>query len=241
MVKNAIDFNTSGNVAMFVVESLQGAGGVHEMPKGFVKKSAEYARAAGGLYAADEVQCGFARTGTFWGFEQLDVTPDIVIMAKTMGNGIPMAGVAMSKEVSNAIDRVTLSTYSANPLGITAAREVLKIIDDEGLVENSRLRGEQLKNGLKALQSRYEQIGDVRGQGLLIGCEFVRDRESKQPIDAELFGDIFERTKDHGVLCTKSGRFGNILRFLPPLCITEEDVDFTLDVVELSIKEAYEN
>jgi alanine-glyoxylate transaminase/(R)-3-amino-2-methylpropionate-pyruvate transaminase len=163
MVKNAIDFNTSGNVAMFVGEPIQGAGGVHEMPKGFIKKAAEHARAAGGLYAADEVQCGFARSGTYWGYEKLDVTPDIVIMAKTMGNGIPMAGVAMRKEVADSIDKVTLSTYAANPLAITSGREVLKIIDEEGLVENSRLRGEQFLNGLRQLQSRYEIIGDIRG------------------------------------------------------------------------------
>lgn len=163
MIKNSIDFNTSGNVAAFVAESIQGAGGVHEMPKGFIKKAAEYARAAGGFYAADEVQCGFARSGTYWGFEKFDVTPDMVIMAKTMGNGIPMAGVAMSKEVADSIDKVTLSTYAANPLAITSARETLKIIDEEGLVENARLRGEQFLKGLRELQSRYELIGDIRG------------------------------------------------------------------------------
>lgn len=133
------------------------------MPEGFIKKVAEHTRAAGGLYVADEVQCGFARTGTYWGFEQHDVTPDIVIMAKTMGNGMPLAGVAMSKEIADSLDKPTLSTYAASPLSITAGREVLNIIDDEGLVENARLRGEQFMKGLRKLQSRYEQIGDVRG------------------------------------------------------------------------------
>lgn len=143
MVKNAIDFNTCGKVAMFVGEPIQGAGGVHEMPKGFIKQAAEHARAAGGVYVADEVQCGLARSGKMWGHEHFEgVVPDMLVMAKTMGNGIPMAAVGMSREMANSIDKVTLSTYAANPLAITSGREVLKIIDDEGLVENSRARGE---------------------------------------------------------------------------------------------------
>lgn len=86
--------------------------------------------------------------------------------------------------------------------------------------------------GLRELQSRYEQIGDVRGQGLMIGVEFVEDKESKTPVDAKFVADVFERTKDYGVLCSKAGRFGNVLRFLPPMCITEDDVDFALDVID---------
>lgn len=202
MIKNTIDFNTSGKVAMFACEAIQGAGGVHEMPEGFIKKAAEHTRAAGGLYVADEVQCGMARSGTYWCFEQHDVTPDMVIMGKTMGNGISMAGVAMSKELADSLGKPTLSTYAASPLGITAGLEVLKIIDDEGLVENSRLRGEQLMKGLRELQSRYEQIGDVRGQGLMVGLEVVRDKESKMPVDREFFSDLFERTKDYGLLAS---------------------------------------
>jgi len=113
------------------------------MPKGFVEEAAGHARKAGGLYVADEVQTGFARTGQgYWGFEAFDTTPDIVVMAKTIGNGIPLAAIATTKEIASSIDKVTFSTYAANPLAVTAGREVLKIIDEEGLQENSRVRGE---------------------------------------------------------------------------------------------------
>ena len=142
-VKDTKDFNTSGKVALFIAEAIQGAGGIHCMPKGFVEEAAKHARKAGGLYVADEVQTGFARTGTgYWGFEAFDTTPDIVVMAKTIGNGMPLAAIATTKEIASSIDKVTFSTYAANPLAVTAGREVLKIIDEEGLQENSRVRGE---------------------------------------------------------------------------------------------------
>ena len=241
-MKNSIDFNTPGKVAMFLAEPIQGAGGVCDMPEGFTNKAVDHARAAGGIYAADEVQTGFARVGThYWGFEALGVNPDIVVMAKTMGNGMPIAAVATTKEIANCLDRVTLSTYAANPLAITASREVLKIIDEEGLQENCRLRGEQFISGLKELQKRYECIGHVRGQGLMVGVELVKDKESKTPADRDFAADVFEKTKDYGMLCSKTGRYGNILRFLPPLCVTEDDIDFALDVLDISIKEAYKN
>ena len=112
------------------------------MPRGFVNQAADYTRIAGGLYCADEVQTGFARMGsTFWGFEHLGVTPDIVTMGKTMGNGMPIAALATTKEIASSLDGKTLSTYAANPISIAAAREVLKVIDEEKLQENALLRG----------------------------------------------------------------------------------------------------
>lgn len=224
-----------------MAEPIQGVGGINPMPCGFVNRAAEHVRNAGGLYMSDEVQTGFGRLGShYWGFESLGTQPDMVTMAKTIGNGIPLAAVACSKEVADCLDKLTFSTYSANPLAVAAGRETLKVIDDEGMQENSKLRGEQLLAGLRELQSRYNQIGDVRGQGLMVGVELVRDQESKQPVDPEFFADVFERTKDYGILLGKGGRYGNTLRIQPPMCLTEDDINFALDVLDISFKEANE-
>lgn len=137
---------------MFIAEACQGAGGVHCMPEGFVNKACDIVRKAGGIYVADEVQIGFARCGTdFWGFEKLGATPDIVVMGKTIGNGMPLACLATTKEIAGRMDKRTLSTYAANPMAMAVGREVLKVIDEEGLQENCRLRGEQMLKGLREL------------------------------------------------------------------------------------------
>jgi len=238
-VKNTIDFNTPGGVAIFMAEPIQGVGGINPMPKGFANKAHEHVKNAGGLYLSDEVQTGFGRLGDhYWGFEQLGIKPDMISMAKTIGNGFPLAAVACTKEVCDSLNKITFSTYSANPLAIAAGRECLRVIDDEGMQENCKLRGEQFMKGLKELQSRYEQIGDVRGQGLMIGVELVRDKESKIPIEPEFFADVFERTKDYGILLGKGGRFGNTLRIQPPMCVNEDDINFALDVLDISLNEA---
>lgn len=207
----------------------------------FFAKSAEHVRAAEGLVHADEVQTGFGRCGThYWGFEQHNITPDMVTMAKGIANGMPMAVVAMSKDIANSMDpkKLTFQTYSVNPLSIAAGREVLRVIDDEGLMENSLKRGNQFIKGLTELQSVHKQIGDIRGSGLMLGIELVRDQDSKAPVEPEFFADVYERTKDYGLLLGKCGRNGNILRNQPVMCLTEEDVDFALDVLDQSLKEA---
>ena len=133
-VKDVIEFNTSGKVACLSAEPVQGAGGINPLPKGFLVKAAEHVRNAGGLLICDEVQTGFARMGThYWGFEYQGVKPDIVVMAKTIANGIPLAAVACSREIANSLKKLTFSTFSANPVALAAGREVLKVIDEEGM------------------------------------------------------------------------------------------------------------
>lgn len=159
MVKETIDYCTSSKIASMIVEPIQGAGGIYELPDGFFAKSAEHVRAAEGLVHADEVQTGFGRCGThYWGFEQHNITPDMVTMAKGIANGMPMAVVAMSKDIANSMDpkKLTFQTYSVNPLSIAAGREVLRVIDDEGLMENSLKRGNQFIKGLTELQSVHK-------------------------------------------------------------------------------------
>lgn len=143
-VKETIDFNTSGKVALFMAEPIQGGGGIHPQPEGFIPKAAEHVRNAGGLVLIDEVQTGFGRLGThYWGFEWLGVKPDIITMAKQIGNGMPYGAIATTKEIANCLKKLTFHTYSGNPMCMAAGREVLKVIDDEGLQQNCLERGQQ--------------------------------------------------------------------------------------------------
>lgn len=221
-----------------MAEAIQGVGGLNPLPHGFMQEAIPHVKAAGGLLLSDEVQTGFGRIGShYWGCEMLDYQPDIITMAKQMGNGFPLAAVAVSKEVGAAMNKLTFSTYGGNPLSMAAGREVIRVIDDEKMQENSHNLGKLLMAGLQDLKSRYECVGDVRGSGLMMGLEIVTDKESKLP-DNALFNDIFEKTKDYGLLLGKGGRFGNTFRIQPPMCINEKDVEFSLDVFERSIRES---
>lgn len=242
-VKDTIDFHTAGKAAMFIAEPIQGAGGINPLPCGMAQEAQKHIYAAGGLYCSDEVQTGFGRCGShYWGFDMLGVKPDIVTMAKTVGNGMPIGVTACTKEVASSLgNKLTFTTYAANPLAMAAGREVLKVIDEEGMQENCRLRGDQFLKGLRELQKVHHVIGDVRGVGLMIGCELVQDQESKVPVDADFFGDVFEKCKDYGILLGKGGRFGNCFRIQPPMCLSEEDVDFALDVIDQVLKEVTES
>lgn len=133
-------------------------------------------------------------------------------MAKTIGNGLPISACGMKKEIANSLNKITFDTYSSNPLAVVAARETLKIIDDEGLQTNALKRGEQFMKGVGELQKIYPQIGQVRGAGMMIGVEFVNDQESKTPLDPAVFGKLHERTKEMGVLFGKGGTRGNVFR-----------------------------
>ena len=165
-----------------MAEPIQGVGGINPTPYGFMQPAIEHVKAAGGLILSDEVQTGFGRCGShYWGCDMLDFKPDIVTMAKQMGNGFPIAAVACSKEVASCMTKLTFSTYGANPIGMAAGREVIKVVDDEKLQENSRKMGELLLKGLADIKSSHEQVGDVRGTGLMIGIEIVKDKESKLP------------------------------------------------------------
>jgi|TARA_B110000285_G_C14856157_1_gene482309 alanine-glyoxylate transaminase / (R)-3-amino-2-methylpropionate-pyruvate transaminase len=151
-----------------------------------------------------------------------------------MGNGFPLAAVATTKEIASSIgSKLTFSTYGANPIAMAAGREVLKVVDDEKLQENSLEMGNLFLKGLKELSAKYDQIGDIRGQGLMIGAEIVTDKESKTP-NAELLNKVYEKTKDYGILLGKGGRHGNVFRVQPPMCLNAEDVWFALDVIDRS-------
>ena len=207
-------------------------------PKDYLKQAHEHARAAGGLCIADEVQAGFGRTGThFWGFEGEGVMPDIVTMAKGIGNGCPLAAVVTTPEIAQTLAaRIHFNTYGGNPVSCAQGRAVLRIIENEGLQENSLNIGAQLDAGLKKLMEKHSIIGEVRGKGLMIGVELVKDRTTKEPASAECAA-VFEKCKDKGLLIGKGGLWGNTLRIKPPMCINKDDAEFMLATIDEALAE----
>ncbi|WP_338603469.1 aspartate aminotransferase family protein [Desulfoferula mesophila] len=237
-VGDLISMATPGAVAAFIAETIQGVGGTVPLPSGYLKNVYEQVRNAGGLCIADEVQTGFGRTGEhYWGFEAQDVIPDIVTMAKGIGNGLPLAAVVTTQEISQALaQRIHFNTFGGNPVSCAAGKAVLEVVDMENLQQRCAQMGDLVFAGLKELMGRYELIGDVRGRGLMIGVELVENRESKEPATAKC-AQVLERAKELGLLIGKGGFYGNILRIKPPMCITEADVDFMLAVLDHSLSE----
>jgi len=238
-VKNIIDHSTPGKVAAFIAEPIQGVGGSVEMPSGYLPEVYKHIRNAGGLCISDEVQTGFGRTGTnFWGFQNSGVTPDIVTMAKGIGNGAPLAAVITRPEIAQSLTRkIHFNTYGGNPISCAIGSAVLDVIQEEKLQQRSHEVGGHLKEGLMKLQSKYPIMGDVRGQGLMLGVEFVKDQKTLAPGSEECV-HVFERAKDMGLLIGKGGLWGQCLRIKPPMCITKEDADFALEVLDIAIGEA---
>lgn len=236
-VQNLIEFGTPGRVAAFIAESIQGVGGAVVFPDGYLKAAYGHVRAAGGLCIADEVQSGFARTGShFWGFETQGVIPDIVTMAKGIGNGAALAAVVTTPAIAQALtSRIHFNTFGGNPVTCTQGRAVLQVIEEEGIQANAARIGTLLKAGFDALERKYDIIGDVRGLGLMLGIELVKDRTSKAPAKEECVR-VFERCRELGLLIGKGGLHGNVLRIKPPMCLTAADADFMLDVLDTAFR-----
>jgi alanine-glyoxylate transaminase/(R)-3-amino-2-methylpropionate-pyruvate transaminase len=236
-VKQLIDFGSSGRVAGFFAESIQGVGGAIVFPDGYLAEAYRHVRAAGGLCIADEVQTGFGRTGThFWGFETQGVIPDIVVMAKSIGNGCPLAAVVTTPEIASKLaQRVHFNTFGGNPVSCAQGKATLEVIEREGLQNRSLVQGARIMDGLRQLQKKHDIIGNVRGKGLLIGVDLVKDRGTKEPATEEC-ARVFETAKDLGLLLGKGGFRGNVLRISPPMCITDQDVDFMLAVLDQALQ-----
>ena len=232
-VKQLIDFASPGKVAGFIAESIQGVGGVVVFPDGYLKHVYEHIRAAGGICIADEVQAGFGRTGThFWGFETQGVIPDIVTMAKGIGNGCPLGAVVTTPEIAKVLtDRIHFNTFGGNPVVSAMGKAVLEVIEREKLQENSLRIGNHILGGLEKLKAKHNIIGDVRGKGLMLGIELVKDRATKEPAKAEC-AQVVEACREMGLLVGKGGLHGNTIRFAPPMCITQADADFMLAVFD---------
>jgi alanine-glyoxylate transaminase/(R)-3-amino-2-methylpropionate-pyruvate transaminase len=235
-VKNLIDYATSGNVAAFIAESIQGVGGCIVFPDSYLKHAYEHVRAAGGLCIADEVQTGFGRTGThYWGFETQGVIPDIVTMAKGIGNGCPLGAVVTTPKIAQALaDRLHFNTFGGNPVVCAQGSTVLDIIDRENMQANSLNLGNKILAGLNELREKYKLIGDVRGKGLLLGVELVKNRQSKEPAREEC-AQVMENCKEMGLLLGKGGLWGQTIRFSPPMCLKEDDADFLIEVLDCAL------
>jgi alanine-glyoxylate transaminase/(R)-3-amino-2-methylpropionate-pyruvate transaminase len=232
-VKSVIDYATSGKVAGFIAESIQGVGGAIVFPDGYLEKAYAHVHAAGGVCIADEVQAGFGRTGThYWGFETQGVIPDIVTMAKGIGNGVPLAAVVTTPKIAQALStRIHFNTFGGNPVVCAQGKAVLEVIDREGLQANSLEVGGYLAAGFRKLGEKHNIIGDVRGKGLMLGVDLVKDRTTKTPAKEETL-HVFETAKDLGLLIGKGGYSGNVLRVKPPMCFTKADADFTIEVID---------
>jgi alanine-glyoxylate transaminase/(R)-3-amino-2-methylpropionate-pyruvate transaminase len=235
-VKDLLDFGTSGQVAAFIAESIQGVGGCVVFPDGYLKHVYEHVRGAGGLCIADEVQAGFGRTGThYWGFETQDVIPDIVTMAKGIGNGCPLGAVVTTPKIAATLaQRTHFNTFGGNPVVCAQGMAVLEVIEREKLQENALKIGNQILAGLNQLKEKHKLIGDVRGKGLMLGIELVKDRQSKEPAKEEC-AQILEACKEMGLLLGKGGLWGQTIRFSPPMCINEQDADFLLEVLDRTL------
>ncbi|KAG5243150.1 alanine--glyoxylate aminotransferase family protein [Salix suchowensis] len=212
-VQDVIDFGTTGHVAGFISESIQGVGGIIELAPGYLPAAYGSVKKAGGLCIADEVQAGFGRMGShFWDLRH-----------RGIGNGIPLGAVVTTPEIAEVLTRRSyFNTFGGNPLCTAAGLAVLKVMEKENLQENALVVGSYLKKRLTELKDKYEIIGDVRGRGLMLGVELVTDRQQKTPAKSESI-HVMEQMKELGVLIGKGGFYGNVFRITPPLCITKED------------------
>lgn len=235
-LRDLIRFGTSGALAAFIAEPIQGVGGTTSGAPNYLKEAYAAVREHGGLCIADEVQTGFGRTGDhYWGFQHSDVVPDLVVMAKGIGNGVPLAAVTTRREIAEALtQRIHFNTYGGNPVCMAAGLAVLDVIEEDGLQENSRIVGGRLKAGLTRLMDDHPLIGDVRGRGLMLGVELVQNRTTKAPAKAETL-QLLEEARTRGVLIGKGGIDGNVLRIKPPMCITAADADFAIEVLHESL------
>lgn len=233
-IETIIQTATSGKPAALIAEPIQGNAGIVVPPKNYFKRVKEILEKYSALLIIDEVQTGFARTGKMFAIENFDVVPDIMSMAKALGNGQPISAFISTEKISDTYTRPGASTLGGNPVSSTAGLAVLEYIEEKNLMQNAKERGEQLKNGLKDLQKKYPIIGDVRGIGLMIGAEFVH--ADKTPAAKEL-DEVLEILKDRGFIIGKGGVGRNVMAFQPPLVITEKNVDDVLNALDLALSE----
>lgn len=232
-VRQTIQYSTSGKIAAFIAEPIQGVGGTTAGESSFYQKAYEITREHGGICIADEVQTGFGRTGShYWGFQNHGLKPDMITMAKGLGNGIPIAAVTTRRDIAETLaQKIHFNTFGGNPVSTAQALAVLEVIEEEKLQENCVVVGGHFKEGMKKLMERYPLIGDVRGKGLMLGMEFVKNRSTKEPAKEET-ANFVEECREQGILLGKGGLFGNVLRIKPPMCITKEDADYALSVFD---------
>ena len=229
--------------AAFICESLLGVGGQMPLPKNYLKNVYDYVRKSGGICIADEVQVGFGRVGdAFWGFELQDVVPDIVVLGKPIGNGHPLAAVIVSNEIAEAFNNGLeyFNTYGGNPVSMQTGLTVLEIIQEEELQVHAKKVGDFLMAEFKKLMHKYPIISDVRGHGLFIGVEMVKDRITKEPALHEI-NTIVEKMKQNGFLLSTDGPLHNVLKIKPPLTFNKDNAIEMIYNLDLILHEMHEH
>ena len=212
--------------------------GLPDFPKDYLTKVSKLVRDSGGVLILDEVQAGFGRTGTWWGYQLSNVSPDIAVMGKPMGSGLPVSGVIATEEISNTFHEKAFyfNTTAATPLQAAVAGTVIDIIQDEGLIENAEKIGGYLKTELLKIKDDFDYLGDVRGPGLFIGLDIVDNKEDKNP-DRERAIEIVEILKNEGVLISNAGQYRNVLKLRPPLVFDIDNANFLLETLNQVFRE----
>jgi len=237
-LREIIRTQTNNALAAFIAEPIQGVGGIIQPPKEYFQIVHEIVKEYGGLYISDEVQTGFGRTGgKWWGIQHTGVNPDVITMAKGFGSGLPIGGFLTKPEYAADYKMIDgFATFGGNPLSCAGAVAVLEIIEESGYLERAAKNGEYLKKKLKNLQEEHKIIGDVRGQGMMIGVELVRNQETKEPASQEIL-KVMELTKDKGLLIGKGGLDNNVIRIQPPLELTKAQIDSASIILEEAFTE----
>ena len=241
-LEDLIKTTTSGRIAAFLAEPIQGVGGFVTPPPEYFKIAVEIIHNHGGLFICDEVQTGFGRTGDKWfGIEHWQVEPDIMTMAKGIANGFPLGNTITSTEIAEALagEGLTLSTFGGNPVSSVASLATIEVMEEEATPQRTAEIGAYLRQGLEQLWHRYPLIGDVRGMGLMQGVELVTDRQTKEPAPDQV-NQLFEQTRQRGLLIGKGGLYGNVLRIAPPLTATTEHVDEALNILDHALAQVQE-
>ncbi|UCE11464.1 MAG: aspartate aminotransferase family protein [Candidatus Thorarchaeota archaeon] len=237
-LREIIRTETNRAIAAFIAEPIQGVGGIVQPPSDYFKIVHEIVKDFDGLFISDEVQTGFGRTGEkWWGIEHSGVEPDVVTMAKGFGSGIPIGGFMTRPEIAEDYTMTdSFATFGGNPLSCAAALAVIEIIEESNYVERATRNGGHFKKELEALKEDHRLIGDVRGQGMMLGIELVRDRTTKEPASEEMV-KLMELCKEDGLLIGKGGFDGNVIRLQPPLELTTEQIDKACEIIDKSLAE----
>lgn len=206
--------------------------GLPNIPHGLLRQISETVRRAGGIVIADEVQAGFGRTGEMWGHELMDFTPDIVTIGKPMGNGYPIGGLVSRGEILDSFRNKAMyfNTFAGGPVAAAAGNAVLDVIQDDNLMANAAITGDFVRQAIDEMRGRFPFIGDIRGYGLWVGVELVRDQIDKTPATEET-KFLVNALKDHGVLVSRMGPYGNVLKIRPPLVFNQDNASELLDAL----------
>jgi 4-aminobutyrate aminotransferase/4-aminobutyrate aminotransferase/(S)-3-amino-2-methylpropionate transaminase len=235
-LEKTIQTQTTGSPAVFIAETIQGVGGIITPPNGYFQRVREITKKYGTLLHIDEVQAGFGRTGDKWfGIEHWGVTPDIMTMAKGMGNGYAIGGCITTDAVADSLKAGTINTFGGNPVSAEASLATIDYMESESLLTRATELGNFLIDGLKAIQEGVAIVGEVRGKGLMIGVELVKDRKTKEPAMEEA-KRVLELMKDDGVIIGRGGIFGNVLRLQPPMVITKADCEHLLKSLKTALE-----